>query len=66
MRKRLLVAAVFSAAGLAVAIPLGDRFGFGHTQALIGCGAAGAFLGYVISIFLDIFLTPTHTTETEN
>jgi hypothetical protein len=66
MRKRLLVAAVFAAAGLAVGIPLGDLFGFGHTQALISGGAAGAFLGYVISIFLDIFLTTHHSTEIEN
>jgi len=66
MRKRLLVAAVFTLAGLAVAIPLGDKFGIGTVQALLGCGAAGAFLGYVVSIFLDIFLTSSHTTETEN
>ena len=33
---------------------------------LIACGAAGAFLGYVISIFLDIFLTNAHSTETEH
>ncbi len=66
MRKRLLVAAVFAAAGLAVAIPLGDLFGLGHTQALISGGAAGAFLGYVVSIFLDIFLTTHHTPEIEN
>jgi hypothetical protein len=66
MRKRLLVALVFAAAGLAAGVPLGDRFGYGPVQSLIACGAAGAFLGYVISIFLDIFLTSTHTTETEN
>lgn len=66
MRKRLLVALVFAAAGLAVAIPLGDRFGFGPIQSLIGGGAAGAFLGYVLSIFLDIFLTNGHTSEIEN
>jgi len=66
MRKRLLVAAVFTAAGLAVAIPIGDKFGFGTIQALVGCGAAGAFLGYVVSIFLDIFLTTSHSTEIEN
>ncbi len=66
MRKRLLVAAVFAAVGLAVAIPLGDLFGLGHIQALISGGAAGAFLGYIISIFLDIFLTTNHSTETEN
>jgi hypothetical protein len=66
MRKRLLVAVVFAAVGLAVAIPLGDLFGLGHTQALICGGAAGAFIGYVISIFLDIFLTTSHSTEIEN
>ena len=66
MRKRLLVALVFAAAGLAVGVPVGDRFGFGLVQSLIGCGAAGAFLGYVISIFLDIFLTTNHTTELEH
>jgi hypothetical protein len=66
MRKRLLVAVVFAAAGLAVAIPLGDRLGYGPVQSLIGCGAAGAFLGYVLSIFLDIFLTNSHTGEIEN
>jgi hypothetical protein len=66
MRKRLLVAAVFAAAGLAAAIPLGDLFGLGHIQALISGGAAGAFLGYVVSIFLDIFLTTSHSTEIEH
>jgi hypothetical protein len=66
MRKRLLVALVFGAAGLAIALPLGDRFGFGAVQSLIGCGAAGVVVGYVISIFLDIFLTNAHTTEIEN
>jgi hypothetical protein len=66
MRKRLLVAAVFAAAGLAVAIPIGDRFGFGHIQALVSCGAAGAFLGYVVSIVLDVFLTSHHSPEIEN
>jgi hypothetical protein len=63
MRKRLLVAAVFAAAGLAVALPLGDWVGLGTVQSLIACGACGAFLGYVVSIFLDIFLTNAHTTE---
>lgn len=66
MRKRLLVATVFAAAGLAVAIPLGDHFGYGPIQSLIGGGAAGAFLGYVLSIFLDIFVTSSHTSEIEN
>jgi hypothetical protein len=66
MRKRLLVAAVFTAAGLAIALPIGDRFGLGVAQALIGCGAAGAFIGYMVSIFLDIFLASNQSTEIEN
>lgn len=66
MRKRLLVAFVFAAAGLAVAIPLGERFGYGPVQSLVACGAAGAFVGYMVSIFLDIFLTNSHTSETEH
>ncbi len=66
MRKRLLVALVFGAAGLVVALPIADRFGFGPVPALIGCGAAGACLGYAISIFLDIFITNSHTSEFEN
>ena len=48
-----------------MAVPLGDRFGYGTVQSLIACGAAGAFVGYVVSIFLDIFLTTSHTTEIE-
>lgn len=66
MRKRLLVAGVFMAVGLAVALPLGDRLGLGPVQSLIGCGAAGAFLGYIVSIFLDIFLPSSHSSEVEN
>ena len=66
MRKRLLVAAVFMMAGLAVALPVGGRLGFGPVQALVGCGAAGAFLGYVVSIFVDIFLPSGQSTEMEN
>lgn len=66
MRKRLLVATVFAAAGLAVAIPIGEKLGYGPVPSLIACGAAGAFLGYVVSIFLDIFLTGSHTTGLEN
>jgi hypothetical protein len=66
MRKRLLVAAVFTAAGLAIALPVGDRFGLSAVQALIACGAAGAFIGYMVSIFLDIFLVSNHSTEIEN
>ena len=63
MRKRLLVALVFAAAGLACGIPVGDYFGLGPVLSLVACGAAGAALGYVISIFLDIFLPNASESE---
>jgi hypothetical protein len=66
MRKRLLVALVFAMAGLAVAIPVGDRMGLGPVPSFVACGAGGAFIGYVLSIFLDIFLPSAHTGEMEN
>jgi hypothetical protein len=65
MRKRLLVSFVFGALGLAAALPLGDRLGLSTIQSMIAFSGAGLFLGYVITIFLDIFATTT-TTETEN
>jgi len=65
MRKRLLVSFVFGALGLATALPLGDRLGLTTIQALIAFSAAGLFIGYVISIFLDVFASTT-TTEPEN
>ena len=65
MRKRLLVSFVFGALGLATALPLGDRLGLGTIQAMIAFSGAGLFVGYVLTIFLDIFATPS-STETEN
>ncbi len=65
MRKRLLVSFVFGALGLATALPLGDWLGLGTIQAMIAFSGAGLFVGYVLTIFLDIFATPG-STETEN
>ena len=65
MRKRLLVSFVFGALGLATALPLGDRVGLTTIQAMIAFSAAGLFIGYVLTIFLDVF-TSTTTTEPEN
>ena len=65
MRKRLLVSFVFGALGLATALPLGDRLGLTTIQAVIAFSAAGLFIGYVLTIFLDVF-TSTTTTEPEN
>jgi hypothetical protein len=65
VRKRLLVSFVFGALGLATALPLGDRVGLTTVQAMIAFSAAGLFVGYVLTIFLDVF-TSTTTTEPEN
>jgi hypothetical protein len=65
VRKRLLVSFVFGALGLATALPLGDRVGLTTIQAMIAFSAAGLFIGYVLTIFLDVFTTTT-TTEPEN
>lgn len=64
MRKRLLVSFVFGALGLATALPLADRVGLTPAQAMIAFSVAGLFIGYVVTIFLDIFTSST--TETEN
>jgi hypothetical protein len=63
VRKRLLVSFVFGALGLATGLPLGDRLGLTPVQAMIAFSVAGLFIGYVVTIFLDIF---TSSTETEN
>ncbi len=65
MRKRLLVSFVFGALGLATALPLGDRVGLTTVQAIIAFSAAGLFIGYVLTIVLDVFTTAT-TVEPEN
>jgi hypothetical protein len=67
MRKRLLVSVAFGAVGLAAAIPVGDQLGLSAPVALVGFGAGGLFIGYALSMFLDIFLsTPSDNTTSEN
>ena len=67
MRKRLLVSGAFGAVGFAAAIPLGDQLGLSAPVALVGFGAAGLFVGYALSMFLDIFLsTPSDNSAPEN
>jgi hypothetical protein len=63
VRKRLLVSFVFGLLGLVTALPLGDRLGLTTLQAMIAFSGAGMFLGYVVTIFLDIFATSTPETE---
>jgi Na+/glutamate symporter len=63
MRKRLLLSATFAAVGLAAAIPIADRMGISAVTALVFCAAVGALVGYLVSIFLDLFLTNSSETE---
>jgi hypothetical protein len=63
MRKRLLLSGTFAALGLAAGIPIADRLGITAVTALILCAAAGAFVGYLVSIFLDVFLSNSREAE---
>jgi hypothetical protein len=56
MRKRLLVSVAFAAVGLAAALPVGDQLGLPAPISLIGFGLGGLFIGYALSMFLDVFL----------
>jgi len=66
MRKRFLVTLVFGAAGLAMALPIGDRLGLAAWQALVGCSVAGILVGWVVSVFLDIFISGNDADVSEN
>jgi hypothetical protein len=53
--------------GFAAAIPIGDQLGLSAPVALVGFGAGGLFIGYALSMFLDIFLsTPSDNPTSEN
>ena len=56
MRKRLLLSVVFGLLGLVLSLPLGDRIGLGMVPAFLTCTIGGAFVGYMLSIVLDVFL----------
>lgn len=65
MRKRLLVSITFAAVGLAAALPAGDQLGLPAPVALVGFGLGGLFIGYALSMFLDIFIANPDSTHTE-
>jgi membrane-bound metal-dependent hydrolase YbcI (DUF457 family) len=65
VRKRFIVSLAFGAVGLAAGIPVGSLLGLSNLQGVIACTAGGLFIGYLLSIFLDIFVTNT-TNTTEN
>ncbi len=66
MRKRLLVSVAFGAVGLAAALPVGEQLGLPAPVAFVGLGLGGLFIGYALSMFLDIFLTNSSDTSQES
>jgi len=51
---------------LAAALPIGEQLGLPAPVALIGFGLGGLFVGYAVSMFLDIFLTSSTDTHPES
>jgi hypothetical protein len=49
-----------------MALPIGDRLGLAPVLALIGHLVAGVLVGYLVSVFLVIFLSGTGSDTTEN
>jgi hypothetical protein len=65
MRRRLLVSLAVAGVGLATALPLGDQLGLAAPVSLIGFGLVGLFIGYALSMFLDVFLNTTSDSENQ-
>jgi len=65
MRKRLLVSVACASVGLAAALPVGDQLGLSAPIALAGFGFGGLAIGYALSMFLDVFLGSSTTTDAE-
>lgn len=66
MRKRLLLCLAFGAVGLAVGPSVGELVGISGVPALLGCAAGGCVIGYVVSIFLDVFVANAGASEIEH
>lgn len=66
MRKRLILCLAFGVVGLAAGPVLGNLVGLSGAPALLGCAAAGGILGYLVSIFLDVFVANAGTSEIEH
>lgn len=61
MRIRLLAALVGGAVGLAVALafPIGSGLGLTPVWATTACTLAGLAVGYLATVLLDVFQTPS-------
>jgi hypothetical protein len=55
LRTRLLACVAGGSLGAVVASPISQSLNVSLTLALIGCSLLGVGLGYVVSIFFDVF-----------
>ena len=66
MRTRLLACLAGGCLGVTVAVPIGNTFGVSPTVALIACSMLGLGLGYVVSMFFDIFAVSAEDESVES
>ena len=66
MRTRLLACLAGGLVGVAVAFPVEQSFAISPTIALIGCAFLGAALGYVVSMFFDVFTAAEEEEKVES
>ena len=65
MQTRLFACLAGGLIGVVVAAPVSSRFEVGLTLSAIGCIAVGVAVGYVVSIFFDIFATSSSDKKAE-
>ena len=66
MRTRLLACLAGCLLGAVAAFPINDKLGMNPSVALIACSMVGLGLGYVVSIFFDIFAPSGEDEEAES
>ena len=66
MQTRLLACLAGGFLGVVVASPISQSFNVSLTLALIGCALLGLALGYVVSIFFDVFTASSEEQSAES
>ena len=66
MKARLIACLAGGIGGVAVASPLNSNLGLSPAVAYLACTAGGLALGYVASIFFDVFTASTGDENAES
>jgi len=66
LQTRLLACLAGGFLGVVVASPISQSFNVSLTLALIGCALLGLALGYVVSIFFDVFTASSEEQSVES